>query len=138
MRAFNWGLITALPHHTRLPQVAPWGHFLPLPPVFPRKSHIVAISPVPLRVCPFCLVLVSLTHSQLTSYISPIFDRFGLSVFRGKHLRVVDEGIHILSKGPSLPSLCSNTTHTPSLHCNYCTCHNDRIFRSSKAIVPAQ
>jgi hypothetical protein len=104
--------------------------FFPYHPSSKKAAYSCNFSPVPLRICPFCLALVPLTLSQLTRHVSHIFDRFGLLVFRDKHLRVVDEGTDILSKGPSLPSLCSDTTHTPLSHCNYCTCHKHRLFRS--------
>jgi len=95
-----------------------------------KAAYSCNFRPVPLRICLFVLVLVSLTHSQLKRHVSPIFDRFGLLVFRDNHLRVLHKGIDILSKGPSLPSLCIDTTHTPLSHCNYCTCHNRGLFRS--------
>lgn len=103
---------SALSHNTPT-HLARWGPFcfLPLPPPSKKAAYSCNLSPVLLHISFSVLPLSSLTLSQLTRHVSPIFDRFGLLVFRDKHLCAFDQGIDILSKGPSLPSLCSDTTH---------------------------
>lgn len=103
---------SALSHNTPT-HLARWGpfSFLSLPPPSKKAAYSCNFSQVLLRISFSVLPLFSLTLPQLTRHVSPIFDRFGLIVFRDKYLCALDQGIDILSKGPSLPSLCSDTTH---------------------------
>jgi hypothetical protein len=110
------GLFTALSEPHPGCSLGSFPHFLPLPSVFQESRIQLQFQSSALVYLLFCLVFVSLTLSQPTRHVSPIFDLFGLLVFRDKHLCILDEGIDILSKGPSLRYLCSDTTHTHLYH----------------------